>query len=60
MFSLSRSFEGMQDDAGWKAKLKLPPQDLRIKTSVSALIYFSKNNLLIIYYYVGCDIYQRE
>lgn len=38
MFSLSRSFEGMQDDAGWKAKLKLPPQDLRIKTSVSALI----------------------
>jgi len=26
------SFEGI-DDAGWKAKLKLPPQDLRIKTS---------------------------
>jgi len=30
MFS---SFEGI-DDAGWKAKLKLPPQDHRIKTSV--------------------------
>ncbi|XP_060837451.1 ATP-dependent RNA helicase me31b isoform X1 [Rhopalosiphum padi] len=26
------SFEGI-DDAGWKAKLKLPPQDHRIKTS---------------------------
>lgn len=30
---MSSSFEGI-DDAGWKAKLKLPPQDHRIKTSV--------------------------
>ncbi|XP_022182728.1 putative ATP-dependent RNA helicase me31b isoform X2 [Myzus persicae] len=29
---LNRIFEGI-DDAGWKAKLKLPPQDHRIKTS---------------------------
>jgi ATP-dependent RNA helicase DDX6/DHH1 len=29
---MSSSFEGI-DDAGWKAKLKLPPQDHRIKTS---------------------------
>lgn len=34
MFS---SFEGI-DDAGWKAKLKLPPQDTRIKTSVRNII----------------------
>lgn len=23
------------DDVGWKAKLKIPPKDIRIKTSVS-------------------------
>jgi hypothetical protein len=33
MFLIFSSFEGI-DDAGWKAKLKLPPQDKRIKTSV--------------------------
>lgn len=33
-----RSFEGIDDAAGWKAKLKLPPQDLRIKTSVCIII----------------------
>lgn len=36
MFS---SFEGI-DDAGWKAKLKLPPQDKRIKTSVCDILTY--------------------
>lgn len=26
------------DDVGWKAKLKIPPKDKRIKTSVSFMI----------------------
>lgn len=28
------------DDLGWKAKLKIPPKDHRIQTSVSILSYF--------------------
>lgn len=30
------------DDVGWKAKLKIPPKDKRIKTSVSS-IYIQNN-----------------
>lgn len=33
------------DDVGWKAKLKIPPKDKRVKTSVS--IYISIINWLI-------------
>lgn len=30
------------DDVGWKAKLKIPPKDKRIKTSVSS-VYIKTN-----------------
>lgn len=29
------------DDVGWKAKLKIPPKDKRIKTSVSYIMIIS-------------------
>lgn len=46
MFLYYSSFEGI-DDAGWKAKLKLPPQDHRIKTSVCEIFneYFLIKNI---------------
>lgn len=48
MFS---SFEGI-DDAGWKAKLKLPPQDTRIKTSVCNTYNFK---IQLKYLFFKCD-----
>lgn len=30
------------DDVGWKAKLKIPPKDKRIKTSVSFMSFIKK------------------
>lgn len=47
---MSSSFEGI-DDAGWKAKLKLPPQDHRIKTSVRNIFneYIKKIHKIFIY-----------
>lgn len=35
------------DDAGWKAKLKIPPKDARIKTSVS----YSKNIVFVSFFF---------
>lgn len=35
LFSSYFSENKENDDMGWKAKLKLPPKDNRIKTSVS-------------------------
>lgn len=35
---LDKTSGGGGDDLGWKAKLKIPPKDNRIKTSVSAVV----------------------
>jgi hypothetical protein len=39
---------GRTDDMGWKSKLKIPPKDKRVKTSVSYIFFILK---LIIFSY---------
>lgn len=38
------------DDVGWKAKLKIPPKDKRIKTSVSFMRVLFKKLINYLYY----------
>lgn len=46
-----------EDIAGWKSKLKVPPKDTRIKTSVSQkqLCHAKPKMLKFVCYTTGCD-----
>lgn len=48
------------DNEGWKAKLKIPPKDKRIKTSVSDFTILIRNHIKIFCFkrtlFMTCDL----